>query len=211
MDRIDHRNDYTQASLTEEEAGHDPISLFDRWFNEALSMGVAEPNAMTLATVGSVTISSRVVLLRSFDAHGFVFHTNYNSRKALDLERDDRAALNFFWPTMERQVRIEGRGEHLDAAGSDAYFASRPVDSRISAWSSDQSRSVESRQQLEERFARWKERFAEGDVPRPMHWGGVRVRPARIEFWQGRANRLHDRIAFDRLADGNWLRTRLQP
>jgi pyridoxamine 5'-phosphate oxidase len=166
---------------------------------------------MALATAGSASISCRIVLLRSFDRNGFAFYTNYNSRKAMDLERDPRAALTFFWPQMERQVRIEGKTEVLSAEESDAYFASRPRESRIGAWSSDQSRLVESRELLDERYARWQDRFKEGEVPRPEHWGGLRVRPVRIEFWQGRADRMHDRIAFEHFADGTWQRMRLQP
>ncbi len=208
---IGHRKEYDQNKLMEEEAGDDPIALFARWMNEAEASGIPEPHAMTLATVGSVTISCRIVLLRSFDVHGFVFHTNFNSRKAMDLERDHRAALNFFWPELERQVRIEGKAEQVDAIESDAYFASRPRETRIGAWSSDQSRPVNDRASLEGRFNRWSERFASGDIPRPLHWGGYRVRPVRIEFWQGRPNRMHDRLAYEALSDGTWLRTRLQP
>jgi pyridoxamine 5'-phosphate oxidase len=129
----------------------------------------------------------------------------------MDIERDPRAALLFFWPDHERQVRIEGKVEHVSEAESDAYFASRPLESRIGAWSSDQSRVVEDREQLEQRFLRWKERFSEGEVPRPMHWGGFRVRPVRIEFWQGRENRLHDRLVYEHMNDGTWMRMRLQP
>jgi len=205
------RIDYTKMTLTEAEAGTDPIALFGTWFAQAEKEGVPEPHAMTLATVGSLTISCRVVLMRSFDVEGFTFYTNHNSRKAMDIERDSRAALNFFWPQMERQVRIEGKVELLTEQEADAYFASRPRESRIAAWSSDQSRTVEDRDQLEKRFDRWKERFAEGDVPRPLHWGGYRVRVQRMEFWQGRPNRLHDRIAFEHFADGTWARVRLQP
>ncbi len=189
----------------------DPIALFARWMDDAEADGVPEHHAMTLATMGSLTISCRVVLLRSFDARGFVFYTNHNSRKAMDLERDPRAALSFFWPQQERQVRIEGRAEPVGPGESDAYFASRPRDSKIGAWSSDQSRPVPDRQSLEDRYGRWAERFKDAEVPRPLHWGGYRVRPVRIEFWQGRPNRLHDRIAFEQLSTGEWLRVRLQP
>jgi pyridoxamine 5'-phosphate oxidase len=163
------------------------------------------------ATDNFASAKGRIVLLRSFDVRGFVFHTNHNSRKAMDIERDPRAALTFFWPELERQVRIEGKTEHITTAESDAYFATRPRESRIGAWSSDQSRTVESREQLEQRYARWSERFADGDVPRPLHWGGFRVRPARIEFWQGRPGRMHDRLAYEHMGDGTWQCMRLQP
>jgi pyridoxamine 5'-phosphate oxidase len=205
------RKDYVKHRLMEDEAGMDPIALFGKWLSDAQQGDVPEPLAMTLATVGSSTISCRVVLLRAFDVDGFIFYTNYNSRKAMDLERDPRAALNFFWPELERQVRIEGKVEAVSGPDSDAYFASRPLESRIGAWASDQSRMVEDRERMEQRFTRWQERFAEGEVPRPLHWGGYRVRPQRIEFWQGRGSRLHDRLAYEHFADGSWARVRLQP
>jgi pyridoxamine 5'-phosphate oxidase len=209
--KVDERRDYGKGLLTEEAAGMDPLHLFIGWLEDARRSGQPDHNAMMLSTAGTVSISCRVVLLREVDDRGFVFHTNYNSRKAMDLERDPRAALTFFWPALERQVRIEGKAEHLPAAESDAYFTSRPRESRIGAWSSDQSRTVENRAAMEERFTRWEERFKDQEVPRPEHWGGILVRPVRIEFWQGRANRLHDRIAFERFSDGTWQRMRLQP
>ncbi len=205
------RTDYHRMSLTEEAAGMDPLHLFGQWLDDAQRAEVPEHNAMLLSTAGSASISCRVVLLRQVDARGFIFFTNYNSRKAMDLERDPHAALTFFWPTMERQVRIEGKGEHLPTGESDAYFASRPRESCIGAWSSDQSRTVEDRDAVEERFNRWEERFQGQEVPRPDHWGGIVVKPVRIEFWQGRSNRLHDRIVFERFSDGSWQRMRLQP
>lgn len=205
------RIDYGKMTLSESEVGNDPIALFGSWLQAAMDDGLPEPNAMTLATAGSLTISCRVVLLRAFDAQGFVFYSNLNSRKAMDIERDPRAALNFFWPQHERQVRIEGRAELISDEESDVYFASRPRESKIGAWSSDQSRTVADRQQLDDRYARWVERFQDTEVPRPLHWGGYRIRPVRIEFWQGRANRLHDRLAFEAMADGTWLCARLQP
>jgi pyridoxamine 5'-phosphate oxidase len=209
--KVTERQEYDKASLSEEAAGHDPIRLFGGWLEEARAADVPDHNAMMLSTVGSMSISCRVVLLRSFDADGFLFHTNYNSRKAMDIERDPRVALTFFWPALERQVRIEGRAEHAAKEESDAYFASRPRESRIAAWCSDQSRVVEGREAMEERYRRWAERFADEDVPRPEHWGGIRTRPVRIEFWQGGAHRMHDRLAFEKFGDGTWQRMRLQP
>jgi pyridoxamine 5'-phosphate oxidase len=208
---IHHRVDYTRLKLLEEEAGADPMKLFGDWLHTAEEDQVQEPHAMVLSTVGSLTLSSRVVLLRSFDARGFVFYTNYNSRKSLDMERDPRAALCFFWAPHERQVRVEGRVERISAEDSDAYFNSRPRESRIGAWASDQSRSVESREVMEERYHRWVQRFGDGEVPRPLHWGGYRVVPVRMEFWQGRASRMHDRLAYERMNDGGWEQMRLQP
>lgn len=208
---VNERTNYEKGALTEAMAGTDPLALFGEWLKEAEGAGLPDHNAMALATMGSASISCRIVLLRSFDERGFVFHTNYNSRKAMDIERDPRAALTFFWPSLERQVRIEGKAEALSAEESDAYFATRPRASRIGAWSSDQSRPVESRERLEERYERWEERFKDVEVPRPEHWGGIRVKPVRIEFWHGRADRMHDRIAFEHFADGSWQRIRLQP
>lgn len=208
---VHHRTDYTKHVLTEADAGDEPYALFKGWLQAAEEAGIVDHHAMMLSTVGSYSISSRVVLLRSVDPRGFVFYTNYNSRKVMDLERDPRCALTFYWPALERQVRIEGRAVRVSPEESDAYFATRPRSSRIGAWSSDQSRTVESRQKLEERYARWQERFEGVEVPRPEHWGGLRVEPVRIEFWQGRPDRMHDRIAFDRFADGAWQRMRLQP
>ncbi|MFZ1331138.1 MAG: pyridoxamine 5'-phosphate oxidase [Flavobacteriales bacterium] len=210
MTQDNKRTDFSKDKLLEDEAGIDPIALFDRWYAAANSENVLEPNAMSLATAGSVTISCRIVYLQKFDKHGFVFYTNQNSRKAMDLERDPRAALTFFWPELERQVRIEGKAEHVTAEESDAYFATRPRASRIGAWASDQSRAAGTREEMDDRYKRWVERFGDQDVPRPLHWGGIRVKPVRIEFWQGRADRMHDRIVFE-LAGEEWIRLRLQP
>lgn len=210
MEQEDKRTNFTLGKLNESDAGNDPIALFDRWYKEAVSKEVLEPKAMSLATAGSITISCRMVYMQKYDENGFVFYTNHNSRKAMDLERDPRAALVFFWPELERQVRIEGKAEHVSSAESDAYFASRPRENRISAWASDQSRAVGTREEMDERYARWAERFGNEDVPRPLHWGGIRVKPVRIEFWQGRSDRLHDRIVYEH-AGTEWLRMRLQP
>ena len=209
--QVDLRNDYGKHTLTDDDAGADPIALFGRWLQRAEEEQVPEHNAMALATSGADRLSCRMVLLRSFDADGFVFFTNYNSRKSMDLDADTRAALTFFWPQLERQVRIEGRSERTDAAESDAYFGSRPRDSRISAWASDQSMPVASRERMMERYARWDDRFKDVEVQRPFHWGGIRVRPLRIEFWQGGKHRMHDRIVFERRTHGEWERSRLQP
>jgi pyridoxamine 5'-phosphate oxidase len=208
---VDVRTDYDRSELTEQATGEDPMELFGKWLAEAEAGAEPDHNAMLLATVGAASISNRVVLMRAFSDEGLVFHTNYNSRKAMDLERDPRAAITFFWPRMQRQVRFEGKAGRSSEAESDAYFAGRPRESRIAAWSSDQSRITEGRDAMDERFLRWAERFKDMDVPRPEHWGGIIIRPVRAEFWQGRANRLHDRLAFERFDDGSWQRMRLQP
>ncbi|MCB0794102.1 MAG: pyridoxamine 5'-phosphate oxidase [Flavobacteriales bacterium] len=206
------RKDYVRSELDMDAIGEDPFGLFHDWFSEAEKADLIEPHAMSLTTVGSFSLATRIVLLRSFDRDGFVFYTNYNSRKAMDLERDPRTALCFFWPELERQVRVEGKAEKTTASESDAYFATRPRESQIGAWSSDQSRPVESRVQLDERYQRWQDRFKEADpIPRPLHWGGYRVRPVRIEFWQGRPNRMHDRIVFEHFGEAGWERLRVQP
>jgi len=208
---VDVRTDYGNMSLTENVAGMDPMELFSTWLSEAEKHACPDHNAMVLATVGSASLSNRVVLLRSFSDKGLVFHTNYNSRKAMDIERDARAAATFFWPKLQRQVRFEGKAERATAQESDAYFANRPRESRIAAWSSDQSRITESREAIEDRYDRWAERFEGKDVPRPDHWGGIILRPVRIELWQGRNSRIHDRLAYERFPDGTWQRMRLQP
>lgn len=208
---LNKRGSYERGALDERSAGDDPLALFHDWLHAAEQEAVPEHNAMVLGTTGPDGPSSRVVLLRSFDAEGFTFFTNYNSRKAIDLEHDARAALLFFWPQLERQVRIEGRVARVAAHVSDAYFATRPRGSRIGAWASDQSARIRDREALDEKYLRWQERFLDDAVPRPVHWGGYCVAPARIEFWQGRADRMHDRMVFTREADGTWSRGRMQP
>ena len=205
------RVDYKRAALSERDAASDPFELFTRWFDEAVAAAIPEPNAMTLATVDAAgRPAARIVLMKGIDTRGVVFHTNYDSRKGRDLAANPRAALLFFWVGLERQVRIDGTAERVSAEDSDAYFAARPRDSQISAWASPQSAPVADRAWLEARFAECEARFASGAVPRPPHWGGVRVVPDRFEFWQGRASRLHDRLVWSRQGD-RWIIGRLAP
>ncbi len=207
----DIRREYLGQPLLEEEAGDDPFALFERWFLSARE-GEFDPVAMSLATcTREGPPSLRTVLLKEFDPRGFVFYTNYNSRKARELAANPRAALLFFWPSHERQVRIDGAVEKVSAAESDAYFRQRPLESRISVYASNQSESVASRTALDEAYAAAAARFTNGEVPRPEWWGGYRVTPEEFEFWQGRVGRLHDRLRYSRTAGGGWNRVRLAP
>lgn len=207
----DLRTDYSQASLLETDVLDDPIAQFGKWFDEALKAQVNEPNAMSLATVDADgRPSSRIVLVKQYDARGFTWYTNYDSRKGEELASRPYGALLFFWSELERQVRIEGRVVKTAAAESDHYFHSRPLKSRLAAIASQQSAPIANREALESNFAAVEAR--EGEHPaRPEHWGGFRMQPERIEFWQGRRSRFHDRIVFTLQADGSWLRQRLQP
>ena len=203
------RRDYRGTPLLEDGAGEDPLALFLAWFQAAESVE-ADATSMALATVGpDGQPSARLVLLKDVDARGFTFYSNYESRKAADLAANNRASLLFYWRALDRQVRIEGRVAPIEAAESDAYFRSRPVDSRWSAYASPQSRPVASRGELEARVDDVRQRFGD-DVPRPPFWGGYRLNPHAFEFWQGRPNRLHDRLRYER-HDGSWRRERLAP
>jgi pyridoxamine 5'-phosphate oxidase len=194
------------------DAADDPIAHVARWFAEAEAAGVVQPDAMTLATVTpDGRPSARVVLLKGIDEHGFAFFTNYESRKASELEANPRVALVLHWRELHRQVRASGCVVRLSAAESDAYFATRPRGSQLGAWTSAQSRPLADRAELEARFAALEAEYAGHEVPRPPHWGGYRVEPDELELWEGRPNRLHDRSLFLRAAGGGWECTRLQP
>ena len=214
------RTDYLAASLPDE-APEDPLALFATWLEEAFARreshgAPSDPSAVVLSTValgedGAPRPRSRTVLLKDQDADGFVVYTNLESDKAHEIAATPRAALLMPWYVLQRQVRIEGTVELLADADSDAYWAQRPRGSQLGAWASQQSREITSREALEEQYAQFEERFEGSEVPRPGFWGGLRVRPARIEFWQGRAHRFHDRIRYTATADGSWERHRLQP
>ena len=206
------RVDYGRATLNESDLREDPIEQFGVWLAEARKAGVSEPNAMTLATVASSGVpSARIVLLKGFDTSGFTFHTNYLSRKGEELAANPHAALCFHWALLERQVRIEGRAQKSTRAESETYFRTRPVEAQIGAWVSQQSRPIASRDELEQLQAELTKKFAGGPVPLPEHWGGYRIVPQSLEFWQGRPSRLHDRFLYTRSSEGVWKRQRLSP
>ena len=206
----DLRKSYESGELDEARAADTPLRQFDTWLQEALSAGLPEPNAMTVATVSADgRPSTRVVLIKGYDPRGIVWYTNYDSRKGHELAGNAFAALQFHWVTQERVVRIEGRVEKTSAEESDAYYASRPLDSRLGAWASPQSQPISSRAVLVANAARTAAEYGL-HPPRPPHWGGYRLVPDRWEFWQGRKSRLHDRLVY-RLVDGAWLRERLAP
>jgi len=210
MSVSDLRQSYEKSVLLEETAAASPLEQFSLWFDQALQAQVPEPNAMTLATVDNTgQPSARTVLIKGFDERGFVFFTNYESRKGRDLLANPRAALLFFWQPLERQVRIEGVIEKVSAEESDAYFHSRPLGSRLGAWASEQSQPI-TRAELEARELAFRERYGD-QPPRPPHWGGYRLVPTLFEFWQGRASRLHDRLRYLPDGQGGWAIDRLSP
>ncbi len=207
------RKSYERAALDEHGIDRDPFQQFTTWYDEAVAAGLPEPEAMTLSTATlEGQPSARIVLLRGYDERGFCFFSNYSSQKGQELAANPYAAVTFHWVELERQVRIAGRVEKVTEAESDAYFQSRPSQSRIGAWSSPQSSVISNRDALEELFKKYQEQYLdETAIPRPEHWGGYRVIPKRIEFWQGRPNRLHDRLRFIRIDQGPWTLQRLAP
>ena len=235
MSLADLRRDYNLAGLRRKDLDVDPMAQFQRWFDQATGartsgrlrrlfvtlykkllmiggLDIVDINAITLATVDAQgRPSARIVLLKGIDSRGFVFFTNYNSRKGRELSANPNAALVCYWPELERQVTIAGKVTKVPENESDAYFASRPYGSRIGAWASDQSQAVRDRAELEEKWNQFERKFPGPEVPRPSHWGGYVLSPERLEFWQGRPNRLHDRFRYSRQADNSWLIERLSP
>ncbi|HKM27326.1 MAG TPA: pyridoxamine 5'-phosphate oxidase [Thiopseudomonas sp.] len=208
------RRNYTRDGLLEEQAPLDPRVLFEQWFADALAteQPPVEPNSMILATVDAAgQPHCRVLLLKGLDARGFVFYSNYTSAKGRQLAQHPQAALTFFWPALERQIRIEGTVEQISSEESDAYFNMRPLGSRLGALASEQSQPLASREILEATLAELEQRYANEAPPRPAHWGGYRMLPQRMEFWQGRTCRLHDRLNYQLQKDGRWTRERLAP
>ena len=207
----DIRRDYSLRELSKATIAADPFVQFANWLDEYLASGPTEPSGFVLSTVGpDGAPSSRVVLLKGFDERGFVFFTNYTSRKALEIDHEKRVAMTFFWPELERQVHVAGIAEKTSRDESEAYFASRPIMSKLGAWASKQSAELASRSEIEEKFEEARKRFEGVDIPCPEFWGGYRIVPSRVEFWQGRRSRLHDRLSFE-LREGTWDILRLYP
>lgn len=211
MDLSELRLSYLKGGLVEADADPDPFRQFELWMNQAISLQLLEPNAMTLATADAAgRPNARTVLLKAFDPAGFVFYTSYESRKAREIADNPKVSLLFYWGPLERQVRITGTVSRVPVSESDEYFNARPIGHQLGAWASEQSSVIANRQVIDERLASVAKQFEPGPVPRPPNWGGFRVRPSAIEFWQGRANRLHDRLEYVRQHDG-WSMRRLSP
>jgi pyridoxamine 5'-phosphate oxidase len=205
------RRNYTLKELSKRESENDPVLQFYKWMDEAINAAITEPNAMSIATVSGEGIPSvRTVLLKGFDEKGFVFFTNYNSTKAKEIEANPNVSLLFFWKELERQVRVQGKAEKTSRHEAEVYFSSRPLESRLGAWASEQSSVIPGREILEERYAELKKQYEGQPIPLPPFWGGFRIIPYKYEFWQGRESRLHDRIAYIKKDDG-WEKVRLQP
>jgi pyridoxamine 5'-phosphate oxidase len=205
-------NQEPSTPLDETTIDRDPIKLFRRWFDDAIASGSRLPESMTLATATKDgKPSARVVLLKQVDAAGFVFYTNYRSAKAKELDENQQAALVFYWVGLDRQIRVEGNVERVSPAESDEYFKTRPRESQLGALASPQSEVIEGREVLESRLHALEEEFRDREVPRPAHWGGYRLKPERLEFWENRAGRLHDRLVYDLQPDGSWTIKRLAP
>ena len=205
------RRDFAGKPLNEAAVENDPVSQFEVWFEEAVNAQLLDPYAMSLSTVNSSgQPSTRIVYMRGVKEGGFVFYTNYNSSKGSDLSENNKVALNFFWGELERQIRIEGEALKISQSDSDQYFSKRPRESQIGAWASSQSERLDDRIQLEDKIVFYNEKFKGVDVPRPPHWGGYIVNPIRVEFWQGRPNRLHDRIVYQKMG-GDWKQSRISP
>ena len=206
------RREYLQGGLQRSELAEDPVTQFRGWLDEAVKAELADPSAFVLGTAdASGQPAQRIVLLKGFDERGFVFYTNLKSHKAWDIAANPKASMLFPWHRLERQVSVRGAVEQVSEQEADAYFSSRPRDSQIAAWASHQSDAILDRAQLEEAFDKYKERFDDQDVPRPEFWGGYRIVPRVVEFWQGRASRLHDRFVYRALGDGQWQIERLSP
>jgi pyridoxamine 5'-phosphate oxidase len=210
MNELPHQ--YNADSIDEQTVDREPLPLFERWLDEARQVGIKLAEAMTLATATpDGKPSARLVLLKQADEHGFVFYTNYNSMKARELDSNPQAALVFYWPQLERQVRVEGKVERVSAAESDAYFKTRPRESQIGALASPQSEVIASREALQQKAEELEQLYEGREIERPAHWGGYRLHAERIEFWKGRPGRLHDRILYERQTDGTWSIVRLAP